>query len=169
MRRRVIYAGTIVAVFAMIGGFAMASFSFNTSTTAQQGSQTVNISSLTQLSYIDTNLSPSSGTATAAGTTASAASSVGSTAEVYCVSAATCNSGDEAEVIVFNVVANPSTTAAYTFNLVISVDAGGTTTSTTTFYSEAASATASTLTLYYDLGSAAPGAVTSVNIIGNAA
>jgi len=47
MRRRVIYAGTLVAVFAMIGGFAMASFSFNTSTSAQQGSQTVNISQLT--------------------------------------------------------------------------------------------------------------------------
>lgn len=94
---------------------------------------------------------------------------MGSSPEVYCVSTATCKATDDAEEIVFNVVANPSTTAAYTFDLVISVDAGGTTTSTTTFYSEAASATASTLTLYYDLGSAAPGAVTSVNIIGNAA
>lgn len=161
-----LYAGTIVAVLAMVGGFAMASFTFAVSQSTQQGEQNVSVSAVAQLSYTSTDLSASQ-TATAAGTTSGAASAVGSTAETYCVSTAACSASDDAEIIAFAIVANPSSTTAYTFHLTVAVDSGGTTTSATTYYSEAASATASTLTLVYDLGSASPGVVTSVNIIGN--
>ena len=165
-KRRMLYAGTIVAALAMVGGFAMASFTFTSSVSAQQGEQNVAVSAVAQLSYTSTSLTSGQSPA-AAGTTSGTASAVGTTAETYCVSLATCSASDDAEVIAFAVAVNPSSTAAYTFHLTISVDAGGTTTTSTTYFTEAASATASTLTLVYDLGSASPGAVTSVNIIGN--
>ncbi len=136
----------------------MASLTFNTTASVQQGEQNVSVTGVQQLSYSLANLLASA-SGTPAGTTVAAASAVGTSAETHCVPTAACSASAVAEVISSSVATNPSSPAAYAFHLPISVDSGGTTTSWTIHYTEAASATASKPTLYYDLGSANPGAV----------
>jgi hypothetical protein len=166
MPQRAVYLVTAALVAAMVGGFALASFTYSAQQNTQQGQQNVVISPISQLTYLSTSLENSLSSLAVASTSSSTPSSVGTTAATYCISAAACTAIDDSETIDFTVAANGGS-SAYTFHLTISVDSGGVTTSTTTYYTEAASATASTLTLYYDLGSASPGVVTSVNIIGN--
>ncbi len=164
IRRRSVYLVTIVAMLAMVGGFAFATFGFTTQAAPQQGQEYVGISGVAQLSTPTITLAATpSGTVSSTTCTSGSPCSVGTSPVSICLTA-TCTAGtDDAEIVDFPVAAYTGTT--YTFNIVVTVNGVS---PVTTYYTEASGATASSLTLVWDAGAATgPTAVTSIDIVAN--
>jgi len=115
MSQRTVYAVTAVIVASMIGGFALASFSFGTVSTHYQGSQTTTVvNNVPGLTYVSTSVvvvnSPESATATSCTATPNtcnvAAGAYESCAGDFAQGTAwtPCAAGDFVEQVLFNTV-----------------------------------------------------------------
>ncbi len=172
-QRRAIYAVMGLAMLAMIGGYALASFSMNAPTSVEQGSQTISISGVVGLTYNSTSLMIVEANFT--GTTCSAATpcNVSGAAAIDCaggiVGSATCAQNSFVEQVVLTTVASTDFSGNGTIHIQLFATVGGTTYTTAPFYyqNSHATATAHTITIDFGVGNttSGPGAVSSVSVV----
>lgn len=160
--RRTIYAATVIAILATIGGFVMAAglSGFNT-TTVYQGQQGVTITGLPGLTYVSTTLGTDPGSAMACPTSGSACDTGSGITVCASQSNQACNQGDYAELVNFT-VAKPWG-GPPTWNVRIQLNA---LTPVTSYFTTSGSDNGGTLELVYDLG-ATPFTVTAIAVIAN--
>ena len=162
LRRRSVYVGTIVAMLAMVGGVALATFTTGGHSTVYQGNQAVTVSGVAGLTYVSTTLGivPASGITTAC-SSANAAGNPCDTSDGANACISTCTPGDYAEIVSITVAAGG--TPPLTFNIMGDFNGGA---FETTYFSTTGAGTGGGLVLYLDIGTGST-TVTSLNIIAN--
>jgi hypothetical protein len=155
IKRKAIYAGTLVTIMALVAGFAIASIAFTTNSQNGAGNATITgsvagISLPTQPTTLGIFAATS---ALSAQGTPTANIALANGANVFCVSA-TCTAGDFSESFTINFA---SGVAGFTGALYLQVVATATSgsVSATLFLSNAGGANAGTIVVEMDLGTAA--------------
>jgi acetylornithine/succinyldiaminopimelate/putrescine aminotransferase len=173
-QRRAIYAVMGLAVLAMIGGYALASFGMNPPTTVQQGSQTVNIGAVGGLAYESTSLVVLNASLTNTSCASSAAAcNVSGAAATDCAGgvagASGCLVNDFVEQVVLSTQASTPFSGNFTVQITLYATVGATTYTGHSFYyiNKYDTAVTHLLTLDFGVGTTAtgPGAVTSVSVV----
>jgi len=169
--RRAIYATMAVTVFALVGGFAMASIGLGQTNTSYQGSQTTTISSVTGLSWTSTMLvelgSAVSNTTCSSGSPCSVTSVAATDCSGGVAGHPGCGAGDFVEQVILTTTANTPFPSTLKITLYVSTGSG-TDIGTTFYYTQTSSSnSAVTITQDFDVGSnsSGPGSVTSVSVV----
>ncbi|MCI4368657.1 MAG: hypothetical protein L3K09_03745 [Thermoplasmata archaeon] len=153
MRRisgKVIYGATAVGIFALIGGFAIASISLTSSTQNASGNYVSSSGGVTGVTYTSTVLGATTNPAPSASTgTGGAPQAVVAGANAFCASAS-CTAGDFAQVVTYTFTV--SMTGSIMITIQVTASAGGGT--STLYLKQAGSAVAGTIVLTWDVGTA---------------
>lgn len=145
---RAIYAGTIVAILALVAGFVAASISVNSTTQNAQGNYVNNAGAVLGLTYTATELLPVSGSPAvqAAGSQATPPVLVAG-ANIVCIAATSCTNGHVADQVTYTFL------STFAGSVEIAVDVIASTTITgTVYFAQATSPVAGTIVIVVDLG-----------------
>ncbi len=152
MRRiggRLIYVATASAIFALIGGFAIASIGLTNSSQNAQGNFVSSAGAVTGVTYTSTVLGATTNPAPPASTgTAGAPQAVVAATNAFC--ATTCTAGDFAQVVTYTFTT--SMTGSIQISIQVTASAGGG--STTLYLKQATVAVAGTIVITWDVGTA---------------
>jgi hypothetical protein len=173
MGQKAVYAATAAIVLAMVGGYALATFSTGGTNSVGQGSQTTTVTAVQGLSWTSTSLVELATATVPAGTTCTSAApcSVSTAGASDCAGgytgSTTCAVGDFVEQVTLSTVANTAFTGTVQITLTVTGTSG--TSSGTTFYYTQSSTTNSVQTIVqdFDIGTSAsgPGNVASVTVV----
>lgn len=148
LRRRSVYLTTVVGMFAMVGGFALATIAVANSAQNAEGNYISSSGAVTGLTYTSTVLGAVSNPAPSAGAgTASVPAAVVAGANTFCVSAG-CASGNPAQTVTYTFTS--SMTGSVQIEITVTAASGGGT--YTLYEKQAATAVGGTLVLVWDLG-----------------
>jgi molybdenum cofactor biosynthesis enzyme len=146
--RRTIYIGTVIAMVAMVGGFALATIGISNSAQNAEGNYISSSGAVTGLTYTSTVLGAVSNPAPSAGTgSASAPAAVVSGTNTFCVSS-TCTAGDPAQTVTYTFTTSMS--GSIQIEITVTATSGGGT--YTLYEKQATTATSGTLVLVWDMG-----------------
>ena len=145
---RAIYAGTIVAILALVAGFVAASIAVNTTNQNAQGNFVSSTNAVTGLTYTSTVLAPIvSAPSAQGGGSQSTPPALAAGANAVCVSATTCTNGHVSDEITYTF------TTSLAGSIQISVDViGNSTVSGTVYFAQAGTPVAGTIVISVDLG-----------------
>ena len=153
---KAIYAGTVVALVALIAGFVAASVSISGSTQNAQGNFISANGAVTGLTYTSTVLSSVTGSPTASTGTSGTPQTLAAGANTFC--AINCLNGNVSEEVTYTF----TTSLAGAVMINVNVIAASTTT-TTLYLAQAGSAVGGTVVIVVDVGSATS-TITSVTV-----
>ena len=149
MHGRAIYLATIVAIFGLVGGFALASIALSTTSQNAEGNYVNSSGAVGGLVYTSTVLGATPTPAPAASTgTALAPQTVAGGVNAFC--ATTCNPHDYAEVITYTFTTSMTGSVQISIDVSTSVSTG----TATIYLAQATTATSGTIQITWDLGSA---------------
>ena len=143
---KAIYAGTMVAILALVAGFVAASVSISNSSQSAQGNFISANGAVTGLTYTSTVLSSVTGSPAASTGTASAPQALASGANIFC--ATTCTNGNPSEEVTYTFTASLSGAIMINLNVI-----AASTTTTTVYLAQAGTPVAGTIVLVTDVGS----------------
>jgi hypothetical protein len=147
---RLVYAGTIITLLALVAGFVIASITVTQSNQSAQGNYVTATGAVTGVSYTSTVLSYTPSPAPTAPTgTAAAPQAVAAGANNFCITA-TCTAYDPAQVVTYTFTAGM--TGSIQISYVIQTTTGPASIATTVYLKQAATAVAGTIVLVADLG-----------------
>jgi hypothetical protein len=144
---KAIYAGTIVAMLALVAGFVAATVAITNSSQNAEGNFVSASGSVTGLTYASTQLLSVTGSPAASSGSASSPQALVAGANTFC--ATTCTNGNPSEQITYDF----TTSLAGSIEINVNVIAGSTTTSTL-YLSQASTAVGGTIVIVVDVGSA---------------
>ena len=142
---RAIYAGTMVAIVALVAGFVAASVAITNTTQNAEGNYVNASGAVTGLTYQSTELTSVTGSPAASTGTPTAVQALASGGNTFC--ATTCVNGDPSEDITYGFDA----TLAGSIEISVNVIAAGTTTAIL-YLSQAATPTTGTILIVVDVG-----------------
>lgn len=155
---RAIYVGTLVALFGVLGGYALATIAVSASTQNAEGNYVSAGSGVTGLTYASTVLNTTTNPAPAASTgTGSAPQALANGANAFCAN--TCAAGNFAEVVTYTF--STSLSGAFELNIQVQATSGGG--QTTLFLKAPATNNGGTISLTWDLG-AGSNTITSLTV-----
>lgn len=146
---RAIYLATIVAIFGMVGGFALASIALSTTNQNAEGNFVSSAGAVTGLTYTSTVLGATASPAPSA-STGSAATPQALVAGANAFCANTCTASNYAEIVTYTFTT--SLTGSVQITIQVSTSAG--TGTATLFLAQANTPTSGTISMTWDLGSA---------------
>jgi hypothetical protein len=147
---KLLYAATFVTLLALISGFVLASITISSTSQNASGNYVNAAGSVPGLVYTSEVLAAVVGTPTTVIGTGAAPVAVATGANDYCA-AATCTTGDPAEVVTYTFTGGAAAWVAGTA-LEITIVVGGTLVSATLYLKEPAVAVSGTIVLVGDLG-----------------
>ena len=146
---RAIYLATIVAIFGLVGGFALASIALSTTSQNAEGNYVNSAGSVTGLTYSSTVLSATASPAPGASTgSATTPQTVAAGTNAFCAN--TCTANDYAEIITYAFTTSMTGSVEITVHVSTSASTG----TATIYLAQATTATSGTIVITWDLGSA---------------
>ncbi|HZY92472.1 MAG TPA: hypothetical protein VFG07_06850 [Thermoplasmata archaeon] len=145
---RAIYAGTIVAILAMVAGFVAASIAVNTTSQNAQGNFVSSTNAVTGLTYTSTVLTPVVSAPAGQGGGAQASPPVlASGANTVCLVPTACTNGHVSDEITYTFTTSLAGSVEFNVDVI-----GNTTISGTVYFAQAGTPVAGTIVIVADLG-----------------